>query len=543
MTRSRLRRQPDPRQSLTAPLRHHGAAGPSYVVCQGVAVPPDSLRSDLPHRLREPLLAADFTPARVADLLGPRAEAALRRNETVPAMRRTGGGSPLETLVRLFWLQRPVPHAAAEAALPGLIEQLVTEGLVASSGGEVKARLELRPYSEAAEVTALWVLGDLTPGMDGRTHRVQPDQVLGVSNAATSLAQQTLRTPAERALDLGTGCGIQALSLAGHADQVVATDVSARALWFTNFNAALNDLTARIQTRAGSLFEPVAGERFDRIVTNPPFVISPGTEDQLVYRDSGMPRDEMVEAVVRGLPEHLAPGGWGQVLANWIIAADRPWDERLAQWLAPTCDALVVQREILDPAAYVELWLRDAGVGDRYTERYDAWLAWMDEQQIEAIGFGWINLHRLPEGQTACRHDLLEWPYDVESPIAPAIGGWGEAVSLDRAVDDATLLATHLTARADVRQETHGQPGEADPEQIVLRQQRGFRRARTADTVVAGFVGAADGDLSAGEILGALATLLTREPGALIADYLPVLRELLREGFLDAPDSVPAVGR
>lgn len=495
-------------------------------------MPPDAANSDLPHRLRDAFVAADFIPGDVADVLGPRAHAALGRNETVPAMRCTDGGSPLETLTRLFWLQRPVGRAAAERALPGLVGQLAAEGLVSASVDEVVARMEIRPHA-LDEDQHLWVLGDLAPGVDGRPHRVQADQVLGISNAASSLAHQTLRGPVGRALDLGTGCGVQALQLAAHAEWVVATDVNARAVWITGFNATLNDVGERIDVREGSLFDPVAEERFDRIVTNPPFVISPATGERLVYRDSGLPRDGVVESIVRGLPEHLTPGGWGQVLANWIISRDQPWDERLAGWLSPDCDALIVQREVLDPAAYVELWLRDAGLSDDYPQRYDAWLSWMDEQGIDAIGFGWINLHRT-DASTGARHELSEWPYEVEQPIAPAIGAWSDALAVDRGLSDRELLGAHLVTRDDVREESHGFPGAADPESIVLRQQRGFRRARTADTVVAGFVGAADGDLAAGEILGALANLLEQDPAELVATYLPTLRELVREGFLTA---------
>ena len=219
--------------------------------------------------------------------------------------------------------------------------------------------------------------------------------MLGISAASTSLAQLTIREPVGAALDLGTGCGVQALHLAGHADRVVATDVNRRALDIARFNAALNELDA-IEVREGSYFEPVAGERYDLIATNPPFVISPGTGERLVYRDSGLPGDRVVEHIVREAPGHLADGGWCQVLANWAIEAGRPWDERLATWLDPDCDALVVQREVVDPAAYVELWLKDSGHhgAEDYLARYDTWLAWFEEQGIEGIGFGWVNLRR-----------------------------------------------------------------------------------------------------------------------------------------------------
>ena len=364
---------------------------------------------DLPHRLRDALVAADFTYDAVADQLGPLGHDALARNETVPGLRRTRDGSPLSTLVRLFLLQVPVGLSAAEAALPGLVDDLCAEGLLEQSVGEVAARLDVRPY--ATDDEHLWVVSDLTPGLDGTAQRVGPDHVLGISPASTSLAQLTLRDPVERALDLGTGCGVQALHLARHAGSVVATDVNARSLRLTRFNAALNDVEERVEVRDGSFFEPVRGDRFDLIATNPPFVISPATGERLVYRDSGLPGDRVVEDIVRAAPGHLTPGGWCQVLANWVIARDQPWDERLAPWLSEDVDALVVQREVLDPAAYVELWLKDAGhhpsTGavrlEDYHQRYDTWLSWFDEQAIEAVGFGWIHLHRRTGAETGGR--------------------------------------------------------------------------------------------------------------------------------------------
>ena len=181
---------------------------------------------DLAAGLRTALLAADFTYEAVADLLGPTAHAALSRNETLPGLRATTGGSPLATLTRLWLLQAGVPTERVERALPGLLAGLVAAGLLESRGGEVRALVDVRPY--ATDDTDLWVASDLTPGLDGAPLRVRPDHVLGISSAATSLAQLTVRAPVDRALDLGTGSGVQALHLAAHARSVVATDVSTR---------------------------------------------------------------------------------------------------------------------------------------------------------------------------------------------------------------------------------------------------------------------------------------------------------------------------
>jgi methylase of polypeptide subunit release factors len=477
-------------------------------------------------RLRDALLAADYTFDGVSSLLGRTAHAALHRNETTPALRRTGGGSPLETLTRLWLLQAPARVAAVERALPGLLDALCAAGILERSVSEVAARVDLRPYGEDDE--SLWVLSDLTPGLDGSPNRVDADHVLGISPAATSLAELTVRDQVGSALDLGTGCGVQSLHLAGHADRVVATDVNRRALWLAGLNAELNQVD--VELREGSLFDPVADERFDLVVTNPPFVISPGTGDRLVYRDSGVPGDGVVEQIVRAVPGHLAPGGTAQVLANWVIGQDRPWDERLSQWIVG-CDAWVVQREELDPAEYVELWLKDAGVHGTpdYRRRYDTWLSWFDEQRVEAIGFGWINLRHVEAAD--CDVRLEEWRWEVEQPLGPEVAAHFARTAALRTLDDDALLASRLRLRADVVQETHGPVGAEHPARIVLRQQRGLRRARQVDTVEAGLAGACDGDLTLGQLLAALEQLLGAEVSA--RDRLADVRDLVTEGFLD----------
>jgi hypothetical protein len=480
--------------------------------------------SDLPLRLRAALQGAGFTYDAVAGLLGTHAHEALGRNETTPGLRRTLDGSPLATLTRLFLLQTAVPVEHADRALPGLRAELEHGHFLRTSGGEVRALLDVRPYSASDHQgdQDLWVVSDLTPGLDGPMTRVADYHVLGISPAATSLAQLTIRDPVGRSLDLGTGCGVQALHLARHSDHVVATDINERAVWMAGFNAALNELST-IEPRTGYFFAPVREETFDLIATNPPFVISPASGRRLVYRDSGLPGDDVVSHIVRNGPGHLTDGGWLQVLANWAIHRDLPWDERIAAWVPDGCSAFVVQREVVDPAAYVELWLKDEGLhgAPDYLERYDAWLGWFEDQGVQGIGFGWINVHKAVHAS-----DYLDWPYAVEQPVAPAVRDWAHAVT--RLVGE----GDRLRVRVDVVQETTGEPGSEDPETIVLRQQRGLCRARQVDTVEAALVGACDGDLSVGQILDAVATLTEQDPGQLRATYLPVVGGLVVEGFL-----------
>ena len=483
-----------------------------------------ALGADEVARLCDVLAGSGYTVDGVRALLGPMATAALDRNETTPGRRATGGGSALELLTRLWPLQLPVPRAAAERVLP--LESLLAGGILTDHGDQVTAAVDIRPYADDAG--EWWVASDLTPGLDGRIEPVPDDHVLGVNAASSTLAQLTVRESAGRALDLGTGCGVQALHLSRHCGEIVGTDVNRRALALARLTAALNGIT--VDLRAGSLFQPVAGERFDLIVTNPPFVVSPGGRH--AYRDSGLAGDEASRQVLIDGAGHLADGGFLQSLANWMHIAGVDWHDRVGAWAEATgCDAWVIQREVQDPAAYVELWLRDSGDVARpdYVQRYDAWLSWLEEQRVEGIGFGWMMLRA--GRQAAPRVRIEDWPHAVEQPLGSAVSSYFAA--LDALPEpDGELLALRLRAAPDVVQEQIGQPGAQDPEHIVLRQQHGLKRARTVATAEAGFVGACDGTLPVGVLIGALATVLDVAEEALRAELVPVVRSLVAEGYL-----------
>jgi hypothetical protein len=127
---------------------------------------------------------------------------------------------------------------------------------------------------------------------------------------------------------------------------------------------------------------------------------------------------------------------------------------------------------------------------------------------------------------------LEEWPFEIEQPLGPEVLDRSRRTDWLAERSDAELLAARPAARSDVRQEAVGEPGAADPATIVLRQQRGMRRARQVDTVEAGLVGACDGELSVAQILDALATLLGQDAAALRRDRLAAVREMVADGFL-----------
>src|SRR5690606_21309270 len=261
----------------------------------------------------------------VEDALGPVVTAALQREEPVAARRATDGlTGPATVLTRLFLLGEPVTRAALDTALPRTTTAGATAvGLVTAAGedgeDEVRAAVDLRPYeaSDAAGEARWWLASDLGELATGRS--LHADHVLGIGGASLTLARITVRDHRPRVLDLGTGCGVQALHATRHADHVLGTDVSRRALDFAAFNAALAGTP--LELREGSLLEPVAGERFDLVVSNPPFVITPPAAHAaglpvMEYRDGARPGDSLVADLVSGLGDHLAPGGVAQLLGN-----------------------------------------------------------------------------------------------------------------------------------------------------------------------------------------------------------------------------------
>ncbi|MFF7357475.1 methyltransferase [Streptomyces filipinensis] len=494
---------------------------------------PSTDRLDVAARLRDALLGASFTADGLLDLLGAPAYAALARSETVPALRATRGDTPLETLVRLFLLQQPVPHARVAAVLP--TEEALEAGWLTRVGGdEVAATVDVRPYGGPGGED-WFIVSDLgcAVGGAGGIGRRDEGVVLGVGGASTTLAGITVRTPVASALDLGTGSGIQALHAAQHVTRVTATDLNPRALHITALTLALSGAPTA-DLREGSLFEPVRkDETFDLIVSNPPFVISPRA--RLTYRDGGMGGDDLCRSLVQQAGERLNEGGFAQFLANWQHVAGEDWQDRLRSWVPRGCDAWIVQREVQDVTQYAELWLRDAGDhrGDpaEYQARYDAWLDEFEARKVKAVGFGWITLRRTGAAEPSIT--VEEWPHPVEQPLGDAIRAHFARLDYLREHDDAALLDSHFRLAAEVVQEQVGLPGAEDPEHVVLRQHRGMRRATKVDTVGAGFAGVCDGTLSAGRILDAIAQLMEEDP-VVLRDRTPAqIRLLVEQGFLE----------
>lgn len=475
--------------------------------------------------LRTALTRHRYTTDTVRDLLGPGAHAALGRGEVEPAFRAARDGGELGVLVRLLLLGSVEPDAAVTAALAPLSPaSAAAAGLLRAVDGGWVAALDLRPYGvdDPEDPAEWWVLSDL----DAR--RQERDHVTGVGGASLTLASATDRRPVGTLLDLGTGCGVQALHATRHAGAVTATDVAPRALALARATFALNGLD--VELLDGPWLEPVAGRRFDRIVSNPPFVPGPARVDY-VYRDSGRAGDDALAALVRDLPAYLEPGGVAQLLGSWLHVRGEDWPDRVRSWVPDGVDAWIVQREVADPALHVGTWQRDAGLSLSAPEtraQAGAWLDWMDAEAVEAIGFGYLVLRRTSGTPEIVVEDLLT---EVSDPLGPEVAGWLDRVDWLRTRD---LLSARLTVAPQVVLETFATPGSdgwAEAGSAVARLD-GPRWRHEVDGPAAALLAGCTGALPLGELLELLSFAHDRPVDSLVAATLPAVRELVRHGLL-----------
>lgn len=159
---------------------------------------------------------------------------------------------------------------------------------------------------------------------------VTPDTLIPRADTECLVEQALARLPNDRPLrllDLGTGTGAIALALATERPRasVVAVDLSPGAAAVARRNAQRLGLAVRVEVREGVWFAPVAGERFDLIASNPPYIEADDphlAEGDLRFEPrsalaSGADGLDDLRLIVRDAPAHLRPGAWLLVEHGW----------------------------------------------------------------------------------------------------------------------------------------------------------------------------------------------------------------------------------
>jgi methylase of polypeptide subunit release factors len=480
-------------------------------------------------RLRSFFEEAGYTEVQLRKQLGAAELPSRHLRNQARLLDRTSVTTPLNVLLRWFWLGIEQNHAQCDGVIPAEILYLLIESGLLQVDGE-----EYIPSAMLLHVDGFLVASDHSTAIEKK----QTEMVLWPNPTSRFLARFAVQRHSRATLDLGTGSGILSLGAARYSDVVVATDLNQRAVACTRFNARLNDVD-NIEVLAGDCFTPVADRRFDLILSNPPFFITP--QSDYLFCDNPMDLDGLCRRLVKEAPAHLNEGGYMEMLCEWAQIKDEPWEERVAEWLLGTgCDAWVMKGLTQDPEEYAQHRIRETSQDtSRDPQHYAEYMNYYRRREVEAIHDGLIVMRRR-EGQNFVR--IEEVPPTPTGNLSDLILSTFAAHDLLRTNDtDQKLLATYPVLAPKVRLEQICVPtaGGWKAESLTLRLTSGFAFHIETQPLVAEFLATCDGTRSAQEAITELAQKTAAPLDKVRAECLNMIRKLIERGFVVA--SNPAV--
>lgn len=435
---------------------------------------------------------------------------------------RTAEPSALNTLLRWFWLGVPVTTTAtAETVLPETISQLEETGLIVERDGDWVATAMLLP------IEGFLVAADHPAAIE----RQESELVLWPNPTSKFLAKFAVRKRSRATLDLGTGSGILSLEAAKFSDKVIATDLNERAVEFARFNAWLNGVK-NIEVVAGDCFAPVSGEKFDLILSNPPFFITP--QSDYMFCDNSMELDGLCRRLVKEAPGYLNEGGYLQMLCEWAQVEGESWEARVGEWLEDTgCDAWVMKGLTQDPAEYAQHRIRETSrdmAGD--AKAFSGYMDYYRQRGVESIHDGLIVMRRR-EGKNWAR--IEEVPKTPGGELGEMIVSTFEAQDLLTSKgEDAQLLTMRpkLSPHARLEQICVPKGGGWRAESVTLRLVSGFPFHMAMQPLVAEFLATCDGTKRADEAIAEFATQVNAPLERVQSECLAMMRKLVERGFM-----------
>ena len=475
-------------------------------------------------RLKEYLREVAFTPEGVRDRFQTDVLAG-RHQENLPLLLyRTRDLNPLNVLVRWFIMGEPVAQAVAGQFIPPDILGILQDcGLLTLTGQNLASPVMFAPFGQ------FWVATDTFAHLIAGSGE---DDVLMINSTTLFLLNSAIRTPCRSLLDLGAGCGVVGMVAAAQfAEHVTVTDLSSRAGDFARFNAWLN-ASANLEVVTGDLFQPVVGRRFDRILSNPPFYITPTS--RRIFAENPMGLDGFCRNIVKQAPAYLEEGGFLQMLCEWPEIEGQPWEERVAEWFEGTgCDAVVFEGGSYDPVRYAQVRMpivtAPAGKDADY-RHFEEWVEYYKTEKVKAIHGGFLTMRRR-SGQNWLHFERVL--SELTQPSGDAI--LRRFTVRDQALSDVQLLGStfRVAEGIQLRQvvEFTEQHWRRSPK-IQMVQASGLQLVHDLTPDVAEFISKLDGSAPLGELVDSLAGETTAPRAKVQTECVSLVRRLLEQDFL-----------
>ncbi|QEG01401.1 N5-glutamine S-adenosyl-L-methionine-dependent methyltransferase [Stieleria maiorica] len=432
--------------------------------------------------------------------------------------------SPFDVLARLFFLGVPVDADVAGTLLPtAIVQSCLQSGLVSQDESK------LCPAATLVPVDDLLFAADLQ-----RTDYLDNDLfVPTLCDAALHLNAVAIHNRGGKTLDLCSGFALHGITASGRSESVVASDLNPRAAEFARFNAALNGCE-NVRAVTGDLFSAVAGERFDTILANPPFIISPSAVT--TYRYSPFELDGFIKIMFAAVPEHLEEGGTFQTICEWVELEGQDWQDRLRSWFAGSgCDVWVLSANRQFPSTYARSVLSQS-IDDEseLSTQQQQWEQYLRQRGVAAIQGGFIFLRRRRGNNW---FDFTELTKPVREPIGDAIAqGFASRDIVFGSDGDDRLLSSRLAVADGLRQveTSHWKDFRWKRDSIVLHLDKGLPVTIGIDGYIRTLIEQFDASRNVQQCLD----LFSKEIGLPIETGrkkgLDVVRSMLKNGILVA---------
>jgi hypothetical protein len=361
---------------------------------------------------------------------------------------------------------------------------------------------------------------------------------MGVAKSSMLVERMGLRPGLGKTLDLGTGCGVLGLLARSFSSEVYATDKNPRAIAFVEFNRCLNQLD-RVTTLSGDLFDPVADQRFDTILCNPPYVISPSA--QYMFCHSGMSGDEFCRNLIRAIPNYLNEGGFCHLVCNWPHREGEEWKEVAGEWFQDLgCDALVYGGGSQSAREYAMTWLRETEPVDDDTvaDRFAGWMDYLGSRQIDTVSYGVVSLRRTASESNWIH--LEDSPEGFQGPCGPEIQARFQAwdyVNRDRQPQELLNGRFRKSENLRIQQVFRPVSDGMTAESTTLELQSPLPTTAHSDSTITQLILLMDGQRTLRQVLEEMSQMVKVDQDQLVPEGVNVVRELVGRGFL-LPESL-----